>query len=49
MSTTTVAQWVVHQLAAWGVQALYGVAGDAILSLLAALEEHPKSVLQRHP
>ncbi|HHT49650.1 MAG TPA: thiamine pyrophosphate-binding protein [Firmicutes bacterium] len=42
MSTTTVAQWVVHQLAAWGVQALYGVAGDAILPLLAALEEHPQ-------
>ncbi|NLY90644.1 MAG: thiamine pyrophosphate-binding protein [Firmicutes bacterium] len=39
---TTVAQWVVQQLAAWGVKSVYGVAGDAILPLLAALNEHPQ-------
>lgn len=41
MSTKTIAQWVAAQLAAWGVKAVYGVPGDAILPLLAAIEEHP--------
>lgn len=34
---TTVAQTIVDQLNAWGVNALYGVAGDTILPLLGAL------------
>ena len=42
MSTTTVAQWVAAQLAAWGVKAVYGVPGDAILPLLSAIEGHPQ-------
>lgn len=41
MSTQTIAQWVAAQLAAWGVKAVYGVPGDAILPLLAAFEAHP--------
>lgn len=40
--STTVTRWVVQQLAAWGVKTVYGVAGDAILPLLAALNEHPR-------
>lgn len=34
---TTVAQTIVDQLNAWGVDSLYGVAGDTILPLLGAL------------
>lgn len=41
MSTQTIAQWVAAQLAAWGVRAVYGVPGDAILPLLAAIAAHP--------
>ena len=41
MTIQTIAQWVAAQLAAWGVKAIYGVPGDAILPLLAAFEAHP--------
>lgn len=40
MSEQTVADWVVAQLAAWGVKQVYGVPGDTILSLIGAMEKH---------
>src|SRR5690554_4011874 len=38
----TVAEFVVDQLAAWGVQAVYGVAGDAVLPFIDAVERRPQ-------
>src|SRR5690554_1220792 len=38
----TVAEFIADQLAAWGVQAVYGVPGDAILPFIDAVENHPQ-------
>ncbi|NLY88421.1 MAG: thiamine pyrophosphate-binding protein [Firmicutes bacterium] len=38
----TVAEFVADQLAAWGVEAVYGVPGDAILPFIDAVETHPQ-------
>jgi len=42
MSSRTVSQYIVDQLEAWGVERIYGVAGDAILPLLDALGKQKK-------
>lgn len=39
---TTVADVIIEQLAAWGVRHMYGVAGDAITPMLAALDRQDK-------
>ncbi len=46
----TVAEYVVEQLVAWGVQRVYGVVGDTLLPLLDALDRrgHPRFVPARH-
>ena len=36
----TVAGYIADQLAAWGVEAVYGVPGDAILPFIDAVENH---------
>lgn len=36
-----VADYVIEQLEAWGVRNLYGIAGDAILPLIDAVNRHP--------
>ncbi|NLW10161.1 MAG: thiamine pyrophosphate-binding protein [Firmicutes bacterium] len=38
----TVAGYIADQLAAWGVEAVYGVPGDAILPFIDAVENHPQ-------
>jgi len=38
--TTTVADTIVQQLQAWGVQRVYGVVGDTFLDLMDAMETH---------
>lgn len=40
MEEKNVADWLVQQLAAWGVKAVYGVPGDAVLPFLDALHRH---------
>lgn len=40
--TYTVANLVLDQLAAWGVNCIFGVPGDAILELVGAAATHPK-------
>lgn len=42
MSQRNVAQFLVEQLDAWGVQTVYGVPGDAILPFLDAINQHPR-------
>ncbi|HEX3044896.1 MAG TPA: thiamine pyrophosphate-binding protein, partial [Bacillota bacterium] len=42
MGEKTVAQWVADQLAAWGVQSVYGLVGDAIIPLVDAVNQHPQ-------
>jgi|SRR5690554_5007262 len=41
MPQNTVADYVLRQLAIWGVKSVYGVSGDAILPLLDAISKHP--------
>lgn len=41
MTQKKVADYVVQQLAAWGVKSVYGVAGDAILPFIEAISKHP--------
>ena len=36
-----VADFVVQQLAAWGVKSVYGVVGDALLPFIDAVSKHP--------
>ncbi len=38
----TVADLVAEQLAAWGVEAVYGVPGDAVLPFIDAVRRHPR-------
>ena len=38
----TVAEFVAGQLAAWGVEAVYGVPGDAVLPFIDAVANHPE-------
>jgi pyruvate dehydrogenase (quinone)/pyruvate oxidase len=38
----TVAEFVAGQLAAWGVEAVYGVPGDAVLPFIDAVANHPQ-------
>lgn len=40
--TQTVADVILSQLAAWGIKNMYGVAGDAILSFLEAIDQQNK-------
>ncbi|MGI6150031.1 MAG: thiamine pyrophosphate-binding protein [Limnochordia bacterium] len=44
--TTTVAHQLADILAAWGVQFVFGTAGDSILHFLACLHEHPIRYVQ---
>lgn len=38
----TVADYIVEQLAAWGVQRIYGVVGDTFFPLMDAIDHHPE-------
>lgn len=41
MTQKKVADFVVQQLAAWGVKSVYGVVGDALLPFIEAISKHP--------
>lgn len=42
MSQRTVADYLVEQLDAWGIQNIYGIPGDAILPFVDAINRHPR-------
>ena len=51
MSTTTVADYVLNRLRAWGVEHVFGYAGDGINGLLSAwqrAENSPQFIQARH-